>query len=107
MNLTGVLEPGPVLRGTSHDTELTCIAEGRISNRGSLARELGIDPARPQEEVLAAAYRRFGDLALGRLRGDFAVLVWDPRGRRALLARDQLGGRPLYVHAEGCIFDRA
>jgi asparagine synthase (glutamine-hydrolysing) len=41
------------------------------------------------------------DELLARLRGEFALLVWDPRKRRGLLARDQLGERSLFVHDDG------
>ena len=41
------------------------------------------------------------DEFLARLRGQFALVVWDPRTRRGLLARDQLGERGLFVHDDG------
>ena len=41
------------------------------------------------------------DECLARLRGEFALVVWDPRRRRGLLARDQLGERGLFVHDDG------
>jgi asparagine synthase (glutamine-hydrolysing) len=41
------------------------------------------------------------DERLARLRGQFALLVWDSRTRRGLLARDQLGERSLFVHDDG------
>ena len=36
-----------------------------------------------------------------RLRGKFALAVWDERKRRALLARDRLGVKPLYFGTAG------
>ena len=47
-------------------------------------------------EVVLAAYLRWGSAALQRLRGMFALAVWDPRERVLLLARDRLGIKPLY-----------
>ncbi len=38
---------------------------------------------------------------LGRLRGDFVCVIWDREARRGLIARDQLGGRSLYLRREG------
>lgn len=36
---------------------------------------------------------------LARLRGEFVAVVWQPRPRRLVLARDQLGGRSLHIAA--------
>ncbi len=45
---------------------------------------------------VAAAYRAWGAECVQRLEGDFAFIVWDGRRRRALLARDFQGARPLF-----------
>ncbi len=47
-------------------------------------------------EVVLAAYLSWGSAALQRLRGMFALAVWDPREPILLLARDRLGIKPLY-----------
>ena len=41
------------------------------------------------------------DGRLARLRGEFALVAWDPRAERGLLARDQLGERSLFEHDDG------
>lgn len=50
-------------------------------------------------EVVLQLYLRFGDAALARLRGMFAIAILDKRGgrgrERLLLARDPLGIKPL------------
>jgi len=48
------------------------------------------------QEVVAALYEREGRQAIRRLRGSFAVAVWDSVNRRLLLAVDQVGMRRLY-----------
>jgi asparagine synthase (glutamine-hydrolysing) len=48
-------------------------------------------------EVVLRAYIEHGESMLSMLRGMFALCVWDPRARRALIARDPLGIKPLYV----------
>ena len=57
-------------------------------------------------EVILAAYARWGKSFLSRLRGMFAIALWDRQERRLLLARDRLGVKPLYYacHGEGLIF---
>jgi asparagine synthase (glutamine-hydrolysing) len=58
------------------------------------------------QEVVAALYAREGRQAIRRLRGSFAVAVWDSANRRLLLAVDQVGMRRLYyaVTSEGLAF---
>jgi asparagine synthase (glutamine-hydrolysing) len=59
---------------------------------------------RATEELVAAAYRRWGRALLPRLRGDFVLLLWDEEQGEGLIARDQLGVRPLFLHhADGCV----
>ncbi len=47
-------------------------------------------------EVLVHAYEEWGDSFVSRLRGMFAIAMWDSRRRRLLLVRDRYGVKPLY-----------
>ncbi len=47
-------------------------------------------------EVVLAAYVRWGLAVVPRLRGIFAMAIWDPRSRSVHLIRDQMGIKPLY-----------
>jgi asparagine synthase (glutamine-hydrolysing) len=47
-------------------------------------------------EVILKAYGRWGIDAVARLRGIFALALWDPRARVVHLVRDQMGIKPLY-----------
>ena len=48
-------------------------------------------------EVLLRLLVRDGVSGLGRVRGMFALALWDERDRTLLLARDRFGIKPLYV----------
>lgn len=58
------------------------------------ARSLGGSPSDAQ--VLAAVMHRWGEGGLDRLIGDFIAIVWDPRERSLLCARDRVGVAPMY-----------
>jgi asparagine synthase (glutamine-hydrolysing) len=57
--------------------------------------------SRCDTEILPHLYEEAGDGLPERLRGKFAVAVWDGRQRRALIARDRLGVKPLYYAVAG------
>jgi len=61
---------------------------------------------RSDTEVVLHALRTWGEQALARFNGQFALALWRPRERTLLLARDRLGVRPLYVceHAGRVLF---
>jgi asparagine synthase (glutamine-hydrolysing) len=52
-------------------------------------------------EVLLLLYRREGPAMLPRLRGMFALCIWDERARTLFLARDPYGIKPLYYANDG------
>jgi asparagine synthase (glutamine-hydrolysing) len=52
-------------------------------------------------EVLLAAYAAHGVDGVARLRGMFALALWDGGRRRLLLARDRAGKKPLYYRLDG------
>jgi asparagine synthase (glutamine-hydrolysing) len=80
--------------------EVLCLLDGRLDNAAELREALG-EPFRPEdseERLLGRAYRRWGSGLPGRMRGDFVLFAWDRRGGHGLLARDQLGARPAFLH---------
>ncbi|HET6642184.1 MAG TPA: asparagine synthase (glutamine-hydrolyzing) [Gaiellaceae bacterium] len=52
-------------------------------------------------EVLVHLYEEHGEAFAERLRGMFAVAVWDTGRQRLLLARDPFGIKPLYYRIDG------
>lgn len=49
-------------------------------------------------EVVLRAYEKWGVAAFNRLRGMFALALWDDRRRALVLARDPFGIKPLYYY---------
>src|SRR5262249_51744549 len=57
---------------------------------------------RSDTEVLLRAWEAWGEACVDRLRGMFALAIWDAPRRRLTLARDRLGKKPLYYwHRDG------
>lgn len=52
---------------------------------------------RSDTEVVLQALRAWGEDALARFNGQFAIALWTPRTQTLLLARDRLGVRPLHL----------
>ncbi len=73
--------------------------DGVLHNAGDLGKELGTE-ADAAASVVLQAYERWGAECLGRLRGSFAVLVWDRQHDSLLAARDPLGAFALF-YAQG------
>lgn len=86
-------------------TGLALTYNGELYNYRSLRdalRESGqIFHTQGDTEVLLNALAQHGKPALKELRGMFAFAAWDPATRTLLLARDQLGVKPLYYYWDG------
>ncbi len=52
-------------------------------------------------EAIVHAWEEWGDGFVRRLRGMFAIALWDADARKLLLARDRVGKKPLYWTADG------
>jgi asparagine synthase (glutamine-hydrolysing) len=55
-------------------------------------------------ETVVHLYEEMGDRCIDRLDGMFALVVWDERRRRLLLARDRTGKKPLFYHRGTAFF---
>ncbi|WP_432186440.1 asparagine synthase (glutamine-hydrolyzing) [Streptomyces sp. Tue6028] len=83
---------------------------GELYNAPELRAELSASGVRfrgtSDTEVLLEAWRRWGTECLPRLRGMFAFGIFDERTGELVLARDQLGIKPLFLlrRGEGLVF---
>jgi asparagine synthase (glutamine-hydrolysing) len=84
----------------NEDGTVHVVANGEIYNSPALRDELAARGhrfrSRSDIEVLVHAYEEFGEGFLDRVRGMFALALWDGRSRTLLAARDRAGEKPLY-----------
>ncbi len=80
--------------------EIWAIQNGELYNHLDLRKELERDGhvfrTRCDTEALPHLYERHGWRLPTRLRGMFGLAVWDGKERRAVIARDRLGIKPMY-----------
>ena len=83
------------------------IFDGRLDNRDDLVAQLSertAASASSDAALILDAFRRWGAECLSRLNGEFALAIFDSRGRQLILARDPVGCRPLYYWTNGKTF---
>ena len=84
----------------NEDHSVNLVLNGEIYNFRELRRELEglghVFRTRSDVEVVVHCYEQFGEEFLSRLRGMFALALWDSRQRCLTLAVDRLGIKPLY-----------
>ena len=89
----------------SDDDGWTIAFNGEIYNYKSLRAELtqrGFQfKTSSDTEVVLKAYRCWGERALTKLRGMFAIAIAGPNQDEIFLARDPFGIKPLYFSADG------
>jgi len=93
----------------NEDGTITVVFNGEIYNYRELRGELEAAGHRfstsSDTETIVHGYEEWGERVFSRLRGMFAVALWDGRTRTLLVARDRAGIKPLYyAEAAGRLF---
>lgn len=72
--------------------------DGRLDNRQELIAQS--QDALPDDSadvcIAAAAYQRWGAKAFGKIIGDWALSIWNPKNHSLILAKDLVGQRQLF-----------
>ena len=81
--------------------DVVAVVNGELYNyrelRAELAAQGHVFRGEGDVELVPHLYEQHGDAFLERLRGMFALALWDERRGRLLLARDRFGIKPLYL----------
>lgn len=92
----------------SRDGRWVLSYNGEVYNYREIKRELLAEGLRFESEtdteVVLYALAKWGNKALLRFNGMFALSLWDRHEKRLLLARDRYGIKPLYYTRQGVMF---
>jgi asparagine synthase (glutamine-hydrolysing) len=95
IDINGGHQPVP-----NEDRSIWVVFNGEIYNYRALRRDLErrghVFTTASDTETIVHLYEDYGPQCVDRLRGMFAIAIWDARRRQILLARDRLGIKPLY-----------
>lgn len=109
-NRLAILDLSPSGHQPMHDNEgnLSITYNGEAYNFRELRKELGQTRgefrSHTDTEVVLRAYRQWGSGSFDRLRGMFAMAIWDSRRQELVLARDPIGIKPLYYYRTDRLF---
>jgi len=89
---------------SNEDETVWVVLNGEIYNFQALRQQLEVKghhfSTHTDTEIIVHLYEEEGLDFFRRLRGMFAVALWDVRRRRLVLGRDRLGEKPLYFHLD-------
>ncbi len=87
------------------DREYTLVYNGELYNTEEVRKQL-LDKGHKFQsysdtEVLLLSYIEWGEDCLSKINGIFAFCIWDEKNKKAFMARDQLGVKPLFYVRKG------
>jgi asparagine synthase (glutamine-hydrolysing) len=89
----------------SADARYTLVYNGEVYNFRELRSELEAlgrrFRTRGDTEVVLQAFEQWGEAMLPRLRGMFALAIWDSHAQALFAARDALGVKPFHYYWDG------
>jgi asparagine synthase (glutamine-hydrolysing) len=89
---------------SNEDGTVWVLLNGEIYNYSELRQDLlsrGHKFATKSDtEAIVHLYEEYGNDCFARLRGMFAIAIWDSNSRRLILARDRIGKKPLYYYVD-------
>jgi asparagine synthase (glutamine-hydrolysing) len=89
----------------NEDQTVWVVFNGEIYNFADLHDESvkrgHVFKTRSDTEVIAHLYEEEGERCFERLRGMFAIAIWDARSQKLLLARDRVGKKPIFYYDDG------
>jgi asparagine synthase (glutamine-hydrolysing) len=89
----------------NEDRSVSVVFNGEIYNHRALRDALEAAGHRfstsSDTETIVHGYEEWGEGVFDRLRGMFAIAIWDERSRCLLLGRDRAGIKPLYYSEAG------
>jgi asparagine synthase (glutamine-hydrolysing) len=90
---------------SNEDERVWAVQNGELYNHEAIHAELAhrghLLHTRCDTEILPHLFEDVAEELPARLRGKFAIAVWDGRTRRTLVARDRAGVKPLYFAVAG------
>ncbi len=86
----------------STDNNLVIVYNGELYNYTEIKKQLVDYPFKTNSdtEVILASYAKWGKDCLQHFNGMFAFAIWDKTAKKLFIARDRLGIKPLYYHAD-------
>src|SRR5436309_751995 len=100
-----IIDLSPAGAQPMHHGSLTIVFNGEIYNYQELRDELTARGhkfvSHSDTEVMLQMFEEIGEAMLQKLRGMFALAIWDDARKRMFLARDPYGIKPLYYADDG------
>jgi len=87
---------------SNEDNTIWLVCNGEIYNYRELRAELILSghnfKTKSDSEVIIHLYEEYGEKFVEHLNGMFAFSLWDAKNKKLIIARDQLGIKPLYYY---------